>query len=236
MDINGIVEKFRVKPKVVALGLSSLESFANDELHLNDNPQVAVPDNLIRLLVLIRNGSIEHRRFLIRIIRYFREREINTPELDEIDNSTVDRIIIAFDEFQKNDRLVVITDEINDEEIQESLNGLYPGSAFEISLSPKRNFLRDYLVRIYSWSKSTGGIILERSRRVFSDVGHHIATLQFPDKIDHYTKLKSQYLGRMFGFRGGRSTKFFVGCVISIAGLNNPIASIAGVIIAFADP
>lgn len=236
MNINEAVDNFLKIPKAIALGPSSLESLANEELWPNGSQMVAVPDNLMRLLSRIREGSQEHRLFLIRLIRYFRARSWQTRRYEDQDDHVVSRIMDTIKALEDGGRLMVINADMADPEIQESLGNLYPGSAFEIALSPKQNFLRDYLVRIYSWSKRTGGMILERTRRVFSDMGHHIATLQLPDKLDHYVGLKSRYAGRMFGFRGGRAAKFFVGCAISIAGLGSPAASIAGVVIAFADP
>lgn len=236
MNIDEVVDKFLESPKAIALGPSSLESLANEELWPNESQMVAVPDNLMRLLSRIREGSQEHRLFLIRLIRYFRARSWQTSHHEDQDDYVVTRIIEAVSTFEDGGRLIVISAEMAEPDIQESLGNLYSGRAFEIALSPKRNFLRDYLIRIYSWSKRTGGMILERTRRVFSDMGHHIATLQLPDKLDHYVGLKSRYVGRMYGFRGGKAAKFFVGCAISIAGLGSPAASIAGVVIAFADP
>lgn len=237
MSVNDIVSRFLESPKAVALGPSSLESLANGELWPNDSATVVVPDNLLRLVTLISEGSNEHRDFLIRLVRYFRSRTWSSRyREDEEDHYLANRIANLILEFKQTNRLLVIGEGMIDEEIQESLGRLYPGGAFEISLSPKKNFLREYLVRIYSWSKHTGGVILERTRRVFSDLGHHIATLQLPDKLDHYVGLKSQYIGRTFGFRGGRATKFFVGVAVGLAGLGNPAASVAGVVIAFMDP
>jgi len=236
MNINQVVDRFIEEPKAVAIGPSSLESLAYEELWPNGDVKIALPDNLMRLLSLIREGSFEHRIFLIRLVRYFRAGPWQARKYEDQDNEMVDRIVMMVDAFERDNRLIVINDEMTDPVIKESFSSLYPGRAFEISLSPKRNLLRDYLVRIYSWSKRTGGLILERTRRVFSDIGHHIATLQLPDKLDHYVGFKSRYVGRMFGFRGGKAAKFFVGCAVGIAGLGSPAASIAGVVIAFADP
>ena len=236
MNINEVVNRFSETHKAIALGPSSLESLANEELWPNGNQMIAVPDNLMRLLSRIREGSQEHRLFLIRVIRYFRVNSWKTLHSEKQDDYVVNRIIDIINEFDNNGRLIVIAAEMADLEIQESIGMLYPGRAFEISLSAKRNFLRDYLVGIYSWSKRTGGVIIERTRRVFTDMGHYIATFQLPDKLDHYVNLKGRYVGRMFGFRGGKAAKFFVGCAISVAGLGSPAASIAGVVIAFADP
>lgn len=234
MDITEAVGKFIEGPSAVALGPSSLESVANEELQ--PGVAVAIPANLLRLLSLVRGGSDEHRAFLIRVLRYFRSRPWGPTPRDVDDNLLVDRIIELIDEFERQGRLIVIDQNFVDPEIQRALENLYSGRAFEISLSPRRNFLRDYLVSIYSWSRATGGTVLERTRRVFSDMGHHIAALQLPDKLDHYVNLKGHYVGRMFGFPGGKAAKFFVGCAVSAAGLHSPAASIAGVVIAFVDP
>ena len=236
MNIDEVVERFTESAKSVAIGPSSLESLASEEVWPNGDQKIAVPDNLTRLLSRIREGSSEHRLFLIRLVRYFRARPWQARHYEDQDNRMVDRILNVISAFERDGRLIVIDEGVTDPEIEESLGDLYPGRAFEIALSPIRNFLRDYLVRVYSWSKHTGGVILECTRRVFSDMGHHIATLQLPDRLDHYVGLKSRCVGRMFGFRGGRAVKLFVGCAISIAGLRDPAASVAGVVIAFADP
>ncbi|WP_250439738.1 hypothetical protein [Delftia tsuruhatensis] len=236
MNIDNVVKIFAEESGAIAIGPSALESLAYEELCPNDDKKIALPGNLMRLLYLIRQGSYEHRIFLIRIIRYFRSSRRKAVDHEYQDHEVVGRIVMMVEKFERDNRLIIIDDEMTDPVIKESLSNLYPGPAFEISLSPKRNFLRDYLVRIYTWSKHTGGLILERTRRVFSDIGHHIATFQLPDKLDGYIQFKSRYVGRMFGFRGGKATKFFVGCAIGIAGLGSPAASIAGVVIAFADP
>lgn len=237
MNIDAIVSKFLEGPKAVALGPSSLESLVNERLWPARAPIIAIPDNLIRLVTHVREGSIEHRNFLIRIIRHFRGGTRAPKYLeDRADNILANRIAILVLELYEAGRLEIIGEEIVDASIEESLGGLYPSNAFEIALSPKRNFLRDYLVRIYSWSKATGGIILERTRRVFSDIGHHITTLQLPDKLDHYVQVKSDFVGRMFDFRGGRAAKFFIGLVVAVAPLGAIAAGVAGVVIAFTDP
>ncbi|WP_137171641.1 hypothetical protein [Massilia sp. HP4] len=237
MSIQKIFENFSNWPNSVALGISSLESIANLQLWPNGEAEVAIPDNLARLLDLIRDGSQEHRTFLARIIRYFRGGYYRpTSQYESYDDVLVDRIIEFIENLRITGRLVIIGDDNSDPEISNALRKLYPGKAFEISLSPKRNFVRDYLIRIYSWSKAKGGLVLERTRRVFSDMGHHITALQIPDNLDRHIDLKSRYIQNIFNFKGGKTAKFFLGCAVSIAGLEHYSAGIVGVAIAFTDP
>jgi hypothetical protein len=235
MDVSEIVSAFTGSSATVALGPSSLESIANEELWPRESYSIAVPDTLLRLVLLISEGSTEHRAFLIRLIRFFRTRGRSWHGRID-DDDIVDKLVKLLLELRTTNRLLVISDEMVISEIQESLARLYPGRAFEISLSPRKNFLRDYIVKIYSWSKRTGGAVLERTRRVFSDMGHHIATLQLPDRLDHFVNLKSRYTGHIHDFRGGRAAKFFVGAALSLAGFAHPAAGVAGVLIAFMDP
>lgn len=235
MIINEAVEKFSAQPEGIALGISALQSVALHEILPQDGLAVVVPANLMRLVSLIRGGSREHAKFLLRVVHYF-----NSPfrwnKLRASDSEVVGRLVEVLSHLEGAGRLVVLGDEVDDEEVAEAFSGLYPSGAFKIAMSPPRNFVRDYLVRIYSWSKRTGGVIVERTRRVFNDIGHQVATLQLPDSLDRYVDLKSKYVMRAFSFRGGKAAKVFLGVAVSAGGLFSPAASIAGLVIAFADP
>ena len=243
VDIDEIVSMFSNPHRVVAAGPSSLQYLASGELVLHPASRLAIPDNLLSLLTRVREGSSEHHAFLIRIMRYFRGRRRHTQDRESSgDNELVFRVVSLILGLRDANRLDVIDDEMIDPKIQESLVRLYPSKAFEISLSPKKNFLREYVVKIWSWSKRTGGLIVERTRRVFSDIGHYISAIQIPDKLDYYTNIKSKFFNRVFNFRGGKATKYFVGIAVAIVGLGNPAAAVtgaatmAGIVIAFTDP
>lgn len=236
MGIEDVVNQFLAAGCEVGLGASALESFAVDGILEGDGHAVVVPDNLLRLMAHVRAGSVEHRVFLIRILRYFHGRPPFRVSNDSYDEGVVQRLLEAVERLERSNRLIVLGDDEVAPEIAEAFDALYPGHAFEISLSPRRNFLRDYLVRLYSWSRRTGGLVVEHGRRVFSDMGHHLATLQLPDKLDQVVGLKSRYINRMFAFRGGRAAKYFVGCALGVASMSYPAAGIVGLVIAFADP
>lgn len=237
VNADELIHRYKRAPNMLALGPSSLESIANGDIVLKDSIRIVLPDNFMRLLDLIRNGSHEHRMFLIRMIRYFSppygRYRVDAQYQDHV---LIDRILEVIAGFRNEGRVQVLEQEYDDPELTRALSKLYPGQAFEISLSPRRNFLRDYLVRIYSWSKMTGGMIIERTRRVFSDIGRHIAALQLPDMLDDCVDMKSKYIEQAFSYRGGKAVKFFVAGAISVAGLTYYPAGLVGVVIAFADP
>lgn len=235
MIINEAVEKFSAQPEGIALGISALQSLALHEIWPQDGLAVVVPANLVRLVSLIRGGSREHAEFMLRVVHYFNS-SFRWNKLRASDSEVVVRLVEFLSHLEGAGRLVVLGDEVDDAEVAEAFSGLYPSGAFEIAMSPPRNFVRDYLVRIYSWSKRTGGVIVERTRRVFNDIGHQVATLQLPDSLDRYVDLKSKYVRRAFSFRGGKAVKVFLGVAVSAGGLFSPAASITGLIIAFADP
>ncbi len=235
MIINEAVEKFSAQPEGIALGLSALQSVALDEIWPQDGLAVVVPANLVRLVSLIRGGSREHAEFLLRVVHYFNS-SFRSNKVRASDSEVVGRLVAFLSHLEGAGRLVVLGDEVDDVEVAEAFSGLYPSGAFEIAMSPLRNFVRDYLVRIYSWSKRTGGVIIERTRRVFNDMGHQVATLQLPDRLDRYVDMKSKYVKYAFSFPGGKAAKFFLGVAVSAVGLVSPAASIAGLVIVFADP
>ena len=58
----------------IILGPSSLESVANEEFSLDSVDLIFIPNNLLRLFEKIKDGSTEHRDFLIKIFKYYRRR------------------------------------------------------------------------------------------------------------------------------------------------------------------
>ena len=236
MQIGEIVSRFSEPPEAIGLGISALEALANEDLSLAEAGAIAVPDNLLRLATLVRKGSAGHRDFLVRVIRYFRGRAMTFRHQDDDgDHRQVRRIVAALWELERAGRLLVIHEAMVDPRLETALGPLYPGATFEIALSPLRNFLRDYLVRVYSWTEGAGCVAVERTRRVFSDLGHHVATLQFPDQLDRDADLKGRYVSRAFASRRGRRAGFLVGVTADTEGQAGADAGVAGLVIAFAD-
>src|SRR5882724_13272262 len=111
MDVSEIVSAFTGSSSTLALGPSSLESVANEELWPGDSSSIAVPDTLLRLVLLIGEGSTEHRAFLIRLIRFFRTR--GRSSYDRInDDEIVDKLVKLLLALRTTNRLFVISDEM----------------------------------------------------------------------------------------------------------------------------
>jgi len=235
MNINEIIAKLSEPSDVIGLGPSSLASLAIIENPEKINITIAIPDTLLRLVSLISNGSEAHRAYLAGIIKYYRGRPfegaINASEMQEVEQ--IVKVVLTLKE---RERFLILDENLIDPEIQAALQELHPHPWLEISLSPKSNFLRDYIVRVYSWSKRVGGKVIECGDKLYRRVGRYISTLQLPDKLDQKVDLKGRYVKRLFGFRGGKATRYFVGVVVGAAGLAYPPAGIAGLVIAFVDP
>lgn len=148
MIINEAVEKFSVQPEGIALGISALQSVALHEIWPQDGLAVVVPANLVRLVSLIRGGSRAHAEFLLRVVQYFNS-SFRWNKLRASDSEVIGRLVEFLSHLEGAGRLVVLGDEVDDVEVAEAFSGLYPSGAFEIAMSPPRNFVRDYLVRIY---------------------------------------------------------------------------------------
>lgn|GEM_PF-3272712 len=226
---------FNDDTRAIALGPSMLESLACGEFSLGDALKIVVPDNLIKLLKKIEEGSSEHRLLLTQIFRHFRRRNHQKDGVDSKKDEKINKLKDAIYGLKEKGRLIVVEKEESEEEIERSLEGIYPGGAFEASLSLRRNFLRDYLSIIYSWSKRTGGIVLERTKRVFSDMGGYIATLHLPEKVDYMVDLKGKVLN-VYDFKGGKGVRFFIACAVGVAGMVSPPFGAIGVVITFMDP
>lgn len=239
MNIDDLLKMFAEQTDVVGLGPSALGSLALIENPWRAEITIAIPDTLLRLASLVREGSAEHRDYLIKLIRYYQQppqqvrfgAPIDVDEVEEVEK-IVDVILVL----HESDRLLILGEEVIDPGIERDLVELHPASIFEISLSPKSNFLRDYIVRVYSWSKRTGGKVVECGDKLYRKIGRYISTLQLPDRLDRAVDLKSRYIRRLFGFKGGKATRYFVGLVVGVGGLAIPAFGVAGAVIAFADP
>jgi hypothetical protein len=221
----------------VAIGPSMLEHLATDSRLLDTPTRFVVPVELVRLSAIVAEGSAEHQRFLAGIIGYFRQSPWRRRRLEGDDDLVVAaRLADVIVQLDRQGRLLTLGDEAIEPDIAEALGDLYLAPRFQVALSPRRPFLRDYLIKVYSWSKATGGFVVEATRRPFSDLGHFIVTLQIPDKADAAIRLKRQPMKRLFGFRGGSAVQFFVGLALHVGGLIYPIVGVAGTVIIVADP
>lgn len=218
----------------LAIGPSALGALAAGEILPLPNVPLVVPASLLRLARQVHEGSAAHRQFLQRLIRHFDRSPILAVDGDgEYQSQQVAQWLLRM---QRDERLLLIEDNVVSNEIATLLEPLHAGAIFEIALSPKRNFLRDYVVTLYSWCLSNRAPFLERSRRLLTESAKYLATLELPHRTDRLVKAKQAVTGRLFAFPGGATTKFFLGVVVSMAGFTCPIAGVGGVLIAFADP
>ena len=137
---------------------------------------------------------------------------------------------------QQRERLKIITDEELDPIISEALHESFIAQGYEISLSPKKNFMRDYFAKALSWSKKTGAVIIETTKRNLVHLGEYVVSLQLPKRSDAIVKDKQKFLNRIFSFTGGKTVRWILGISISVAGVAHPVFGAVGFGIAFIDP
>lgn len=241
MNLNEVIRSYDRPQVEVALGLSTLRLLADGRLMPGAVEKVVVPDNLLRLVEYASAGSQEHLRFLDGLFQYFTWVPFgnrSNASLGEI-RFHARNLHSTLQQLQQGERLKILTEDDVLPDLLEELEGIYKSPGSYISLSPPKSFAREYLLRIISWSRANGGPILEKSRRVFTDVGHHIATLQIPDKLDQMVDLKARYTQQLFNFHGGKATKWFVGLAVTGGGYTGslgPASTFLGTVLCFADP
>jgi hypothetical protein len=205
----------------------------DDSWPVDKDVRVAIPENLIRLFELAAENSGKHVDFLAFVFtQNFRGRQANAEDWVEFSRARL-RIIRALEETR---RLIRITEKHVDGEVEAAFKGAFDNQRYEIEMSPRRNFLRDFFVRVISYSKQTGAKIVDKSGNFFRAAGRFIAALQIPDRIDDITEKKQRLSNRVFGFRGGKGAKFFIGVVVSAGGIYLTPVSVVGLMIAFTDP
>jgi len=215
----------------IVLGLSSLYYMVNASFRFGCPYKIAVPDNFMRLLDRAYSGSEEHLEFLARIVlEAHQDKEQFSAEV------IAGRLYSIFADLAGPSRLILLKEDMVDVEIEMALVGSFKESNYDISLSSKRNFVREYFVKALSWLKKSGALIVETTKSKFVELGEYIVSLQLPEKADGFIENKKEIINRVFSFPGGDFTKWFIGVTISVGGFAHPIFGVIGVGIAFTDP
>jgi hypothetical protein len=196
-----------------------------------------LPDNLIRLIERSK-VSREHQTFLKSFLTYFRygyskQIEENDWKLFYQNISVMKIKPISQEDIKSNQK----------DNYYEQYLKLFSEHDFYVSLSPRINFLGDCIAKILEFSKRTGRIILSKSRKLANLLREKIISLELPRRFaempnhfDNGLRIKSELLNRMFEFRGGRTTKFFVAACLGVGGLANSAIGVIGVAFIFIDP
>jgi len=222
---------FGIERYAVVLGVSALGFFSRDYLKERPEVRIALPDNLVRLIEIAREGSEEHRIFLRLIVE-----EFNEGELDISTNQLINNICDSYDLLKETNNLIIISDEDIDEVVNFELENSFDEERYFISLSPRDNFIKKYYLKALSWAKRTGGLLIEKTSYFFKKAGHFIATLQIPDRFDDFIDAKKKHIDRVFSFSGGKGAKWFLAAVFGTAGLIHPLLGVPSLLIAYMDP
>lgn len=228
MDIYSLMAIERYS---VTIGLSVLNNIAYGQLLDHPTIKIAVPDNLLRLVSLARDGSKEHQEFLYTIASEFGETQIDL-EAQEFAMRLGDR----FSYLLETGILVAISDEDLDVTIEEFMDESFSNDRYFISLSPKSNFVKEYYLKVLSWAENKGSLIIEKTSYSFRNIGHYITTLQLPDRFDSIVDSKKKHIDKVFSFKGGKSTKWFIAALFGTAGFIHPVLGLPGLLLAYMDP
>lgn len=237
IDLSEITQRFEVQPDYIALGPSVLQAVATGELELQQGVRFAVPDILFSLLMRIQDGDPKAANVLSSVFQYFaarnaRLRESNVRQI----RLMAARLIDILESLRKSGTLEPISFEVVDPQFRSELSRLYEQPRFQIELSPKSSFLKEYVSRVYSWAKEKGHVVLERGRRIFHDLRTHVHLLEILDKADSLVRWKAEFFERRIRFRGYRATKLFLGISLSVVGAAYSEFGTASILIAFVDP
>ena len=207
-----------------------------------EEPVLHVPASIDQLFI---HGSNEAQEFLAALILLVREdtRTLNAQEL----NTLVARMRSNYLSFREGELVRPIADEA-DPEIFELVQQLIPeptGESIMGRMTVRGNLLnrlartvRQSVTTTLSVSKRTGMGILMRGRDFSRLVRDRVTQLELPAKADVLVEKKTKLTSRLYSFKGGRATKFFVGLGLSGAGFvsANPVIGVSGLVLAIVDP
>lgn len=116
----------------------------------DEDVRVAVPDNLIRLFQYAAEGSGTHLKFLSFVFnqKWFRADQHQEKWM----TFSRDRMLMI-KSLEMAGRLIRITEEDIDPSVASAFRDAF-GNRYEIELSPRRNFLREFFTRALSFSVS----------------------------------------------------------------------------------
>ena len=235
--LSEVTQRFQEEPYAIARGPSVLGSIANGELELNADARFAVPDVLLKLLERVLDGDLQARNVLSSVFGYFDVKFGKSGRSKgDVFWHMARRLASVIKQLTDAGNLEVLSSSTIDVKLNLVLADLYEQPRFKIELSPRASFLKAYVLRVYSWATEQGHVVLEKGRRIFSDLRSRISTLELAARADAMVEFKANYFERRLNFRGSRATKFFLAVSIGVTGLVLPAAGLAGLLIAFVDP
>ncbi len=196
-----------------------------------------LPENLVRLIDKSKENK-ELRDFLKSFLFYFRYGYSRNIEENDwtVFYQNIQRMTI-----KPISQADIKTDQ--KENYYDNYLKLFNDHKFYVSMSPMINFLGDCIAKIMEFSKITGKMILSKSRKLANLLREKIISLELPKHLaetpnhfDNGLKIKSELLNKMFDFKGGRTTKFFVAVCLGIGGFIHPAIGGIGVAFIFIDP
>lgn len=196
-----------------------------------------LPDNLVRLIEKSKENK-ELRVFLKSFLSFFRYPYSRNIEENNwtIFYQNIQRMIIK--PISQDD---ILTDPKYN--YYENYLELFSDHKFYTSMSPMINFLGDCIAKIMEFSKKSGKMILSKSRKLANLLREKIISLELPKHLaempnhfDNGLKMKSELLNKMFDFKGGKTTKFFLAVCLGIGGFIHPAIGGIGVAFVFIDP
>lgn len=218
-------------------------------IRIHSGARIAIPSNVKRLVEKIQLGSEEHFNFLERLAKAF----VSFPLKDGQWNA-------SFNTYTFCEQISLLEEQgliewVNEEApliINDLLSDAFDNPRFEISLSPKSNFIRDYYVQLLAWSARRQEPFVSRNIRIFDTLGNYLPTLQLPVNIGladpnavlQLSQAKQDRMSAILALHPALPTaKFYLGIAsIIVAGLDilpekfTSAAATAGVVLAFTDP
>lgn len=207
-----------------------------------EEPVLRVPESLHQLFIDWSNESLAIVGALV-----FAARPETRALLPDVFGELLGNLRARYIEFFEKNLLNPIEDEA-DPQIAQIVSQLIPEIETEFFegrvtlrgrlLTRMRKVIRNSVTTTLSVSKRTGMGILMRGRDFSRMIRDRITQLELPTKSDRILEKKAALTSRLFSFKGGRSTKFYVGLGLAAAGVFTTAwpVSIGGLVFAFTDP
>jgi hypothetical protein len=211
--------------------LLHLDESGHPQTHSAEAPVLLVPACIDELLIGSKVGSEE---ILVELIRWARPREAS---LDPHALARIAKEIRArYASFRRLEQFRVIPDE-DSPELRRLLLDVLPDHALPKGLSARAGAtVRRYFTTVLGYSQRTGKAILTRGRNFVRFVRDKVTEIEFPAKADDMVAKKARFGARLFPFKGGKATKWFIVVALGAASFSSPAAGGVALALAFTDP
>ncbi len=198
----------------------------------SDPPRLLVPESID----VIFTGAAEDANELLMAMLSWGRRDTVGMSVDTL-AALAEKIRERYRILRSREQIRPIPDE-TDPQIADAMETLFRTREDGGLFSRLGRAVGSAIATVLAVSRRTGRSILMRGRDHVRLIRDRIVQLELPTRADELAERKAALFRRLYGFKGGKGAKVFVGIALSGTGffVGGPVMASAGLVLAFIDP